>query len=172
MEIDQPRAAQEDLKQHRLERPTQPESGLCRWLLCEVTCRNRIAVCNESLRIRGIGSSTSPLASSSMDKSSATGTRTRVARVRAEYPNQLDYSGRHMKDLTFNQHESTFGARIQTPDAVEAIGPVDWAPGHRHKAFGKATSPKLRIHKLSLPRTSYYDTLGSNCGAPGTEHST
>ena len=24
---------------------------------------------------------------------SATGTRTRVARVRAEYPNQLDYSG-------------------------------------------------------------------------------
>ena len=25
--------------------------------------------------------------------SSATGTRTRVARVRAEYPNQLDYSG-------------------------------------------------------------------------------
>jgi hypothetical protein len=26
-------------------------------------------------------------------KTSATGTRTRVARVRAEYPNQLDYSG-------------------------------------------------------------------------------
>ena len=26
-------------------------------------------------------------------KDSATGTRTRVARVRAEYPNQLDYSG-------------------------------------------------------------------------------
>ena len=26
-------------------------------------------------------------------KHSATGTRTRVARVRAEYPNQLDYSG-------------------------------------------------------------------------------
>ena len=28
-----------------------------------------------------------------MRKSSATGTRTRVARVRAEYPNQLDYGG-------------------------------------------------------------------------------
>ena len=28
-----------------------------------------------------------------MEKHSATGTRTRVARVRAEYPNQLDYSG-------------------------------------------------------------------------------
>ena len=27
------------------------------------------------------------------DNYSATGTRTRVARVRAEYPNQLDYSG-------------------------------------------------------------------------------
>ena len=26
-------------------------------------------------------------------ENSATGTRTRVARVRAEYPNQLDYSG-------------------------------------------------------------------------------
>ena len=26
-------------------------------------------------------------------QNSATGTRTRVARVRAEYPNQLDYSG-------------------------------------------------------------------------------
>ena len=28
-----------------------------------------------------------------MQDNSATGTRTRVARVRAEYPNQLDYSG-------------------------------------------------------------------------------
>ena len=28
-----------------------------------------------------------------MHGNSATGTRTRVARVRAEYPNQLDYSG-------------------------------------------------------------------------------
>ena len=28
-----------------------------------------------------------------LGKGSATGTRTRVARVRAEYPNQLDYSG-------------------------------------------------------------------------------
>ena len=28
-------------------------------------------------------------------KVSATGTRTQVARVRAEYPNQLDYSGVH-----------------------------------------------------------------------------
>ena len=32
-------------------------------------------------------------------KSSATGTRTRVARVRAEYPNQLDYSGGYIDTL-------------------------------------------------------------------------
>ena len=30
-------------------------------------------------------------------ENSATGTRTRVARVRAEYPNQLDYSGSGME---------------------------------------------------------------------------
>ena len=33
------------------------------------------------------------LQESSANKNSAAGTRTRVARVRAEYPNQLDYSG-------------------------------------------------------------------------------
>ena len=32
-------------------------------------------------------------------QNSATGTRTRVARVRAEYPNQLDYSGSAQKEL-------------------------------------------------------------------------
>ena len=34
-------------------------------------------------------------------KSSATGTRTRVARVRAEYPNQLDYSGSCLCSVAF-----------------------------------------------------------------------
>ena len=34
-------------------------------------------------------------------ENSATGTRTRVARVRAEYPNQLDYSGLSIKFITF-----------------------------------------------------------------------
>ena len=34
-----------------------------------------------------------------LNKNSATGTRTRVARVRAEYPNQLDYSGLVKEDL-------------------------------------------------------------------------
>ena len=36
---------------------------------------------------------TSQLIHKNKIKTSATGTRTRVARVRAEYPNQLDYSG-------------------------------------------------------------------------------
>ena len=34
-------------------------------------------------------------------QNSATGTRTRVARVRAEYPNQLDYSGSAVHVLLF-----------------------------------------------------------------------
>ena len=34
-----------------------------------------------------------------LNKNSATGTRTRVAQVRAEYPNQLDYSGLVKEDL-------------------------------------------------------------------------
>ena len=42
-------------------------------------------------------------------ENSATGTRTRVARVRTEYPNQLDYSGsdarRSLFDVKPNDHE-------------------------------------------------------------------
>ena len=38
-------------------------------------------------------SPTKEIPSRPMNKISATGTRTWVARVRAEYPNQLDYSG-------------------------------------------------------------------------------
>ena len=38
----------------------------------------------------------------SLPENSATGTRTRVARVRAEYPNQLDYSGLMIHENTFN----------------------------------------------------------------------
>ena len=40
-------------------------------------------------------------------QNSATGTRTRVARVRAEYPNQLDYSGfwrRRMNQILLGKH--------------------------------------------------------------------
>ena len=36
-----------------------------------------------------------------VSQNSATGTQTRVARVRAEYPNQLDYSGSCPQDLKY-----------------------------------------------------------------------
>ena len=42
-----------------------------------------------------------------MVQNSATGTRTRVARVRAEYPNQLDYSGSVCMFGGFLQHASS-----------------------------------------------------------------
>ena len=48
-------------------------------------------------------------------KDSATGTRTRVARVRAEYPNQLDYSGAEKKAAAQLYSDSK---REQTSSAV------------------------------------------------------
>ena len=42
---------------------------------------------------------------------SATGTRTRVARVRAEYPNQLDYSGSGQAVSTQNLTQRRFSGR-------------------------------------------------------------
>ena len=39
-----------------------------------------------------------------LNKNSATGTRTRVARVRAEYPNQLDYGGGALQEMQFSNH--------------------------------------------------------------------
>ena len=62
-------------------------------------------------------------------KNSATGTRTRVARVRAEYPNQLDYSEcckhshRHILNNTFfvffghNSYVSGLAAELFFPDS-------------------------------------------------------
>ena len=40
-------------------------------------------------------------------QNSATGTRTRVARVRAEYPNQLDYGGGVLQEMHFSGHLAT-----------------------------------------------------------------
>ena len=51
-------------------------------------------------------------------KDSATGTRTRVARVRAEYPNQLDYSG-VVNNIENNTRNITFviGLRARRENA-------------------------------------------------------
>ena len=43
---------------------------------------------------------------------SATGTRTRVARVRAEYPNQLDYGGSAVEVIKKNTKEIIFSTRL------------------------------------------------------------
>ena len=48
-----------------------------------------------------------------------------------------------MKDPTLTEHESIFGARIQTPDVVAAGGPGDWAPGRRHRLLAKQRLPNL-----------------------------
>ena len=47
-----------------------------------------------------------------MCKSSATGTRTRVARVRAEYPNQLDYSGIYIHIKLVGYGEKLHGCHL------------------------------------------------------------
>ena len=63
------------------------------------------------------------LARGSVMNNSATGTRTRVARVRAEYPNQLDYSGSaKMHDLEcYRAH-----ARIGQAPSFHAGGDWKW----------------------------------------------
>lgn len=52
------------------------------------------------------------------EKYSATGTRARVARVRAEYPNQLDYSG------FCAGHETAF--KNSTGCCLKAVGPLNF----------------------------------------------
>ena len=54
------------------------------------------------------------------DKHSATGTRARVARVRAEYPSQLDYSG----DVDWPRvvANKPRGRRLQTPSDGRDLG--------------------------------------------------
>ena len=60
---------------------------------------------------------THPEQSDARTKYSATGTRTRVARVRAEYPNQLDYSGSCIQ--------------VCRPFPLAATGSLWWSIGSR-----------------------------------------
>ena len=60
-----------------------------------------------------------------MPKSSATGTRTRVARVRAEYPNQLDYSGiciYNMSPLFLNDRRSWSNHKVTKKLPTDHLG--------------------------------------------------
>ena len=73
-------------------------------------------------------------------RNSATGTRTRVARVKAEYPNQLDYSGScgfgsHVcwgragaPDFAFLTHMTPAGLELAIPDSVGRCF-IRWAAG-------------------------------------------
>ena len=54
--------------------------------------------------IAGIAGIIAIIRAQPLQQNSATGTRTRVARVRAEYPNQLDYSG---SDASIHQVPTT-----------------------------------------------------------------
>ena len=54
-------------------------------------------------------------------KNSATGTRTRVARVRAEYPNQLDYE-EVVKSMTSNVTDLMLALATQPASVREEIG--------------------------------------------------
>ena len=65
-------------------------------------------------------------------QNSATGTRTRVARVRAEYPNQLDYSGSAVHVLSF----------FAFPPRCSRI----------RIAIRISSAPKCQMHSASLTR--------------------
>ena len=59
-------------------------------------------------------------------QNSATGTRTRVARVRAEYPNQLDYSGCGKQRFQKNMHLSSVAAKMNR-GTMAGLGLKLWA---------------------------------------------
>ena len=72
-----------------------------------------------------------------------------------------------MKDPTLNEHESIFGARIQTPDVVAAAGPGDWAPGHRHRLLAKERLPNLEYTNASChlhPNTTPWQAIAGPLG--------
>ena len=64
---------------------------------------------------------------------SATGTRTRVARVRAEYPNQLDYSGISLKrPLACRNYNAFMRERGQITDGRAARDYLAYASAQAH----------------------------------------
>ena len=87
-----------------------------------------------------------------LQENSATGTRTRVARVRAEYPNQLDYSGfwqrlyAHVMQLCHGKYHALRGA-LSLPPFTPPADPPGRRGGSRakgslaHKPFTPPSSP-------------------------------
>eukprot|EP00976_Prorocentrum_cordatum_P096292 1190509-Prorocentrum_minimum.AAC.1 len=54
-----------------------------------------------------------------MTKTSATGARTRVSRVKAEYPNQLDYSGLLFRRQPLRQLPRRFAGAVRSGKKTE-----------------------------------------------------
>ena len=68
---------------------------------------------------------------SNRSQDSATGTRTRVARVRAEYPNQLDYSGfctRGSRSSFYSTEPHRRRAQLRDGAMANAAPPVGLEP--------------------------------------------
>ena len=65
---------------------------------------------------------------------SATGTRTRVARVRAEYPNQLDYSGFWLAKVCHHRREG----RTRVSENIAKSGSTSKFAQFRSGAFSSA----------------------------------
>ena len=74
-----------------------------------------ILLCCISPIHRYAGAAMYDLFATAMCKYSATGSRTRVARVRAEYPNQLDYSGFHEAPLYYAVLNEVMCDSLQKP---------------------------------------------------------
>ena len=62
-------------------------------------------------------------------RNSATGTRTRVARVRAEYPSQLDYSGSCDSGRSKHRRRSTCSRPLRTGNVHHQLTSRSWETG-------------------------------------------
>ena len=67
-------------------------------------------------------------------ENSATGTRTRVARVRAEYPNQLDYSGAQHQWKHYLQKRKRLKVKLRRSCVMGIIDPKNGKQSKEHES--------------------------------------
>ena len=94
--------------------------------------------------------------------SSATGTWTRVARVRAEYPNQLDYSG---------SDESTDQSRYEVIFQSPTLTPQQCG-GHKDKTcllHNSATGTRTQVARVKAEYPNQLDYSGSDEDSKSTD---
>ena len=68
-------------------------------------------------------------------QNSATGTRSRVARVRAEYPNQLDYGGGVLQEMQFKQQIGQSLLMPGRPNEPPVRRALMWDNRHRARSM-------------------------------------